>query len=146
MLSSLGLRHEGRHHSGIGNYSVTAYLHCRTRTRVQNQTRIPVLCRNREKGSETESVKCENFYIVQRSHWVLNLYPTVYLSHNNKNSKELWSEYHFGHEILPQWHFLRTSHVAKNTTIFKELLFELHCNKWRYSYFTNFILFFGLNG
>ena len=37
-----------------------AHLHCRKRTWVRIRTRIPVLCRNREQRSESESVQCEH--------------------------------------------------------------------------------------
>ena len=45
------------------NSFVMAHLHCRRRTRV------PVLYRNREQGSESKSVQCEQF-----------LYSTMWLS------------------------------------------------------------------
>ena len=37
-----------------------AHLHCRRRTLVRTRTGIPVLYRNREQGSESESVQCEH--------------------------------------------------------------------------------------
>ena len=36
----------------------------------------PVLYKNRESGSESESVQCEKFYWVQCSHWVWNPFPS----------------------------------------------------------------------
>ena len=85
-----------------------AHIHCQKRTLIQ----IPVLYRNTDQGSESESVQCEMFCTVQYRHWVWNRNPSLYPSPSQSVQMSHYSKDFFSDHLKVTFHTMISFNIT----------------------------------